>query len=149
MGLKDGEAVSILNDNAGAIALSKNPVHHNRSKHIALRHHFLREQVTEGMVDLAHVPSVDNLADLLTKPLPRDTFDRLRGRIGLSPRMTRSLRSEDLPFPWMQAGPWNPYMSLAHAPNPPCCPTDLPILTVPWLEHLNVLFCGASHGGWC
>jgi hypothetical protein len=95
MGLKDGEAVSILNDNAGAIALSKNPVHHNRSKHIALRHHFLREQVTEGMVDLAHIPSVDNLADLLTKPLPRDTFDRLRGRIGLSPRMTRSLRSEE------------------------------------------------------
>jgi len=95
MGLKDGEAVSILNDNAGAIALSKNPVHHNRSKHIALRHHFLREQVTEGMVDLAHIPSVDNLADLLTKPLPRDIFDRLRGRIGLSPRMTRSLRSKE------------------------------------------------------
>ena len=95
MGLKDGEAVSILNDNAGAIALSKNPVHHNRSKHIALRHHFLREQVTKGMVDLAHVPSVDNLADMLTKLLPRDTFDRLRGRIGLFPRMTRSLRSEE------------------------------------------------------
>jgi hypothetical protein len=49
MGLKDGEAISILNDNTGAIAISKNPAHHNRSKHIALRHHFLREQVTEGM----------------------------------------------------------------------------------------------------
>ena len=47
------------------------------------------------MVDLAHVPSFDNLGDLLTKPLPRETFDRLRGLIGLSPRMTRSLRSEE------------------------------------------------------
>jgi hypothetical protein len=70
MGLKDGEAVSIFNDNTGAIVPSKNPVHHNRSMHIALRHHFLREQVTEGVLDLAHVPSVDNFADLLTKPLP-------------------------------------------------------------------------------
>lgn len=95
IGLKDGEAVSIPNDNASAIALPKNPVHHNRSKHIALRHHFLREQVTEGMVDLAHVPSIGNLPDLLTKPLPRNTFDRLRGRIGLTPRITRSLRSDE------------------------------------------------------
>jgi hypothetical protein len=70
MGFKDGQAVSIFNDNTGAIVSSKNLVHHNRSMHIALRHHFLHEQVTEGVLDLAHVPSVDNLAELLTKPLP-------------------------------------------------------------------------------
>ena len=87
MGLKDDEAFPILNDNAGAIALSSNPVHHNRSKHIALCHHFLCEKVAEGIVNLAHVPSADNLADLLTKPLPRDTFDQLQERIGLATRI--------------------------------------------------------------
>jgi hypothetical protein len=87
MGLKDDEAFPILNDNAGAIALSSNPVHHNCSKHIALRHHFLCEKVAEGIVNLAHVPSANNLAALLTKPLPRDTFDQLQERIGLASRI--------------------------------------------------------------
>ena len=73
----------ILNDNQGAIALSKNPVHHERSKHIALRHHFLREKVEDKSITLSHVPSADNIADLLTKALPGPTFDRLRGLLGL------------------------------------------------------------------
>jgi len=68
----------IMNDNAGTIALSKNPVHHERSKHIGLRHHFLRERVEDNTISLSHVPSADNIADLLTKGLPRELFDRLR-----------------------------------------------------------------------
>jgi hypothetical protein len=58
-----------MNDNAGTIALSKNPVHHERSKHIGLRHHFLRERVEDNTISLSHVPSADNIADLLTKGL--------------------------------------------------------------------------------
>lgn len=78
--------VIIRNDNNGAIALSKNPVHHERSKHIAMRHHFLREQVEDKAVRLDFVPSANNLADMLTKSLPQVTLERLRGLIGMAAR---------------------------------------------------------------
>jgi len=79
----------IMNDNAGTIALSKNPVHHERSKHIGLRHHFLRERVEDNTISLSHVPSADNIADLLTKGLPRELFDRLRDLLGVTARSDR------------------------------------------------------------
>jgi len=79
----------IMNDNAGTIALSKNPVHHERSKHIGLRHHFLRERVEDDTISLSQVPSADNIADLLTKGLPRELFDRLRDLLGVTARSDR------------------------------------------------------------
>jgi len=79
----------IMNDDAGTIALSKNPVNHERSKHIGLRHHFLRERVEDKTISLSHVPSADNSADLLTKGLPRELFDRLRDLLGVTARSDR------------------------------------------------------------
>ncbi|GJU32724.1 retrovirus-related pol polyprotein from transposon TNT 1-94 [Tanacetum coccineum] len=61
--------VPIMCDNKGAIDLSKNPVQHSRTKHIEIRHHFLRDNVQKGHVSIEKVPSVDNIADILTKPL--------------------------------------------------------------------------------
>ena len=55
-------------DNKGAIDLSKNPVHHERSKHIDIRYHFIREKVEDNTVILLKVSSQDNLADAFTKP---------------------------------------------------------------------------------
>jgi hypothetical protein len=75
--------IPIYNDNNGCIALSKNPVHHDKSKHIAMRHHFLREKVEDGSIDLSDVPSASNIADLLTKSLPADTFTRLCELLGV------------------------------------------------------------------
>jgi hypothetical protein len=87
LGLDDGtKPFLILNDNNGAIALTKNPVHHERSKHIDIKHHFIREKVEDNTVTLLHVPSADNLADLLTKYLPKDTLNRLKDDIGLTQR---------------------------------------------------------------
>jgi hypothetical protein len=77
------DPLPILNDNMGAIALAKNPVSHEKSKHIGMRRHFLREKVDEKIVSLEHVRSAENLADLLTKALPRDTFDKLRDLLGI------------------------------------------------------------------
>jgi len=54
--------LSIFNDNNAAILLSKNPVNHDRSKHIDIRHHFLRDKVSDNTVELSHVPTEDNLA---------------------------------------------------------------------------------------
>ena len=55
-------------------------------KHVAIDYHFLRDQVQSGALRMAHVSSVDQLADLLTKPLPHSQFQKLRVKIGLFPR---------------------------------------------------------------
>jgi hypothetical protein len=78
--------LTILNDNNAAILLSKNPVQHDRSKHIDIRHHFLREKVLDNTVELSHVATHDNLADALTKPLSHELFEGLRQRIGVTSR---------------------------------------------------------------
>ncbi|GJX25414.1 retrovirus-related pol polyprotein from transposon TNT 1-94 [Tanacetum coccineum] len=75
--------VPIMCDNKGAIDLSKNPVQHSRTKHIEIRHHFLRDNVQKGHVSIEKVPSVDNIADILTKPLKRESFNYLRLGLGM------------------------------------------------------------------
>jgi hypothetical protein len=89
--------IPIYNDNNGCIALSKNPVHHDKSKHIAMRHHFLREKVEDGSIDLSHVSSASNIADLLTKSLPVDTFTRLCELLGVIRLPMRGGVSESTP----------------------------------------------------
>ena len=69
------QSVKLFGDNQGAIALAKNPVHHQRSKHIDIRYHFIRFDVEEGIVNLEYVPSSKNYADLFTKPLSSIKFN--------------------------------------------------------------------------
>jgi hypothetical protein len=75
------EATKIYEDNQGCIALSENPVMHRRTKHIDIRFHFIRERVESGQVKLCYVPTGQQLADLLTKPLGRQQVTRLRERL--------------------------------------------------------------------
>ncbi|GKB68579.1 retrovirus-related pol polyprotein from transposon TNT 1-94 [Tanacetum coccineum] len=75
--------VPVLCDNKGAIDLSKNPVLHSRTKHIEIRHHFLRDNVQKGNISIEKVASEDNIADILTKPLKREPFNLLRLGLGL------------------------------------------------------------------
>ncbi|GJZ52350.1 hypothetical protein Tco_0606865 [Tanacetum coccineum] len=70
--------ISIMCDNKGAIDLSKNPVQHSRTKHIEIRHHFLRDNVQKGTITIEKVTSEDNITDILTKPLKREPFNYLR-----------------------------------------------------------------------
>ncbi|GJT71399.1 hypothetical protein Tco_1030685 [Tanacetum coccineum] len=70
--------VPIMCENKGEIDLSKNPVQHSRTKHIEIRHHFLRDNVQKGHFSLKKVSSVDNIVDILTKPLKRESFNYLR-----------------------------------------------------------------------
>ena len=67
-GLESSEPVSIYGDNQGAIALVKNPVNHNKSKHIDIKFHFIREKYSKRIIELIYVPSSDNIADIMTKP---------------------------------------------------------------------------------
>lgn len=65
-----------------AIELSKNPVYHDRSKHIDSRYHYIRDCIEKGVVDVDHVGTDDQLADILTKPLGRVRFVELRSKLG-------------------------------------------------------------------
>ncbi|GJW49486.1 retrovirus-related pol polyprotein from transposon TNT 1-94 [Tanacetum coccineum] len=75
--------IPIMCDNKGAIDLSKNPVQYSRTKHIEIRHHFLRDNVQKGNISIEKVSSKDNIADILTKPLKREPFNYLRLGLGM------------------------------------------------------------------
>lgn len=70
-------------DNKSAISLCKNPVYHDRSKHIDVRCHFIRECVEDGKIDVEYTSTVEQLADILTKPLGRVRFQELRDKIDM------------------------------------------------------------------
>lgn len=70
-------------DNKSVINISKNPIMHSRTKHIAIRYHFLKEKVAEGEVKLEFVPTSEQVADIFTKPLPKEVFEYLRKKLGM------------------------------------------------------------------
>jgi Reverse transcriptase (RNA-dependent DNA polymerase) len=72
-------------DNTSAIALAKNPEFHARTKHIHRAHHFLREKVAEGVLDLVHLPTHENTADIFTKPLERLKHQLFTKEVGVLP----------------------------------------------------------------
>ena len=75
--------VTILEDNQSSIAMAKNPKFHGRAKHIDVKHHFIREQVTNGLVELRYCPTNEMFADILTKGLSLQQFASLREKAGL------------------------------------------------------------------
>ena len=75
--------LTLFCDNMSAINISKNPVQHSRTKHIDIRHHFIRELVENKCIVLEHVGTSDQLADLFTKPLDATRFKTLSRSIGI------------------------------------------------------------------
>ncbi|WVZ75671.1 LOW QUALITY PROTEIN: hypothetical protein U9M48_023706 [Paspalum notatum var. saurae] len=71
--------IPLLVDSTSAISVAKNPVLHSRTKHIDVRFRFLRDHYEEEDIDLIHVVSANQLADIFTKPLEFDAFTCLRG----------------------------------------------------------------------
>ena len=78
------ESTVIKEDNQGAIALSKNPKFHARTKHIDIKHHFIRQKVDNAEITLEYCPTEQMLADLLTKALGKTLFQRFRDLMGMS-----------------------------------------------------------------
>ena len=70
-------------DNSGSISLAHNPKYHDRTKHIDVRHHFIREAIENGHVVLQYVRTTDNSADILTKPLPRPRHEQHMASLGV------------------------------------------------------------------
>ncbi|KAF7123464.1 hypothetical protein RHSIM_Rhsim12G0122300 [Rhododendron simsii] len=76
--------IPIKCDNTSAINLTKNPIQHSRTKHIDIRHHFIRDHVQRGDVVIDFVRTDNQLADIFTKPLSEDRFCSIRREIGMS-----------------------------------------------------------------
>ncbi|GJV10063.1 hypothetical protein Tco_1351604 [Tanacetum coccineum] len=88
----DFNKIPLYCDNKSAIALCCNNVQHSRSKHIDIRHHFIREQVENRVVELYFVETNYQLADILTKALPRERFEFLLPRLGMKSLTPETLK---------------------------------------------------------
>jgi hypothetical protein len=81
--------ITIYEDNQGTIELSKNPIQHQRSKHIDVRFHFIRDEIMKNKVKIEYCPTMEMLADLLTKPITKAKLEKFHdvifgfnGRVG-------------------------------------------------------------------
>ena len=70
-------------DNTSAISVSKNSVFHSKTNHIPIKYHFLREQVTNQIVQVNYIPTTEQIADIFTKPLAKTPFEYLRQKLGV------------------------------------------------------------------
>ena len=76
----------ILCDNQSGIRLSENPVFHDRSKHIDIRYHFIRDMVQRGAIRLHHIGTDEQITNILTKPLGKVKFLTFRELLGAMER---------------------------------------------------------------
>ena len=72
-------------DNTSAINISKNPMMHGKIKHIVIKYHYVRELVEDKQVKMEYINSKEQIVDIFTKPLPKDAFEYLRGKLGVMP----------------------------------------------------------------
>ena len=84
-GLFDAEidVTEILSDNQSCIKMTKNPVFHDKTKHIKVRYHCIQDMVQKGIVKLKYVPTEEQVADVLTKPLSHVNFEYFQDNIGV------------------------------------------------------------------
>ena len=86
----DSNTIQLYGDNQAAIALTKNPEFHQRTKHIDIRHHFIREHVNNGDIKLDYINTDGMIADVLTKPLAKNAHMKLSRSMGLQSNSTLS-----------------------------------------------------------
>lgn len=86
LGVNNLQPVTLNCDNQSAIYIAKNPVYHERTKHIEVDCHFTREKVMEGLLQLSYLPTRHPLADILTKILPSRQFKDLLSKLGVAKR---------------------------------------------------------------
>nr|GEU34645.1 hypothetical protein [Tanacetum cinerariifolium] len=121
----DFNKILLYCDNRSAIALCCNNVQHSRSKHINIRHHFIRDQVERGVVELYFVTTDYQLTDIFTKALPPQRFEFILPRLdtmadinapsGQAPAMASPVRTDDQILPrirWVPIGKSNCYLDL-------------------------------------
>jgi len=83
LGISQARPPSLWCDNIGATYLSANPIFHRRTKHVEVDYHFVRERVSTRQLDVRFISSKDQLADIMTKPLPASSFSHFRRNLNL------------------------------------------------------------------
>lgn len=78
LGQKEKYVTPTYCDNQSNIKIAENPIFHARTKHIEVHHHFIQEKRLSRGLDLSHVSTNENLADILTKPLGRNKIEIIR-----------------------------------------------------------------------
>jgi hypothetical protein len=87
IGISFGEPTSIMCDNTNTMNISKNLMQHCETKHNSIRYRFLREKVLENEIRLEYVPTKEKIANIITKPLRKDTFEYLWQKLGVLPSL--------------------------------------------------------------
>ena len=82
--LKNGQAILVFYDNMNTISISNNPIMYYKSNHVPIKYHFVSEQVAENVIKLEYVDIKEQTEDIFTKPLPRETFEYLRRKFGIT-----------------------------------------------------------------
>ena len=85
IGITFGEPIIIYCDSTSTINYSKNHVLHSKTKHIAIKYYVLRERVLEKEIILEYINTKEKIVNIFTKELPMDTFEYLRGMLGVMP----------------------------------------------------------------
>ena len=75
--------IPIFCDNTSAINITKNLVQHSRTMHIEIRHHFIRDHVLKNDISIEFVDSLNQIADIFTKPLNEAQFGKIRRELGM------------------------------------------------------------------
>jgi len=83
LGYKADLPTVLYEGNQGAIEISRNPRFHNRTKHIDVTFHFVRERIASNEIRVVYCPSIDMLADIMTKGLTKSRFEKLRKSLNI------------------------------------------------------------------
>ena len=85
LNIENKEQFHLFTDSLSAIELVNNPEYYAKTKHINIQYHFVREYITNNIIQLSHISTKEQLADMLTKALSRPTFKNLVKQINLVP----------------------------------------------------------------
>ncbi|KAJ7533295.1 hypothetical protein O6H91_13G041400 [Diphasiastrum complanatum] len=83
VGMKHENLTTIHSDSQSGVQLAKNPVFHARTKRIEIQYHFIRERLLSCEIHVAHCSTDEQLADIFTKPLVREKFDKFRSKLSV------------------------------------------------------------------